>query len=104
METEKISLVIPEEIEFSSLHLSRAENGALDFEWSPIEKICAANGIPDDIFKKCHEDNVAGLLAHWYLQHRRQGGAPDFTAEELIEEMLIEEQAGQSVSYEPGTA
>lgn len=49
-----------------------------------------AEGLDIAIFREQHEDNVAGLIAAWYNEHRRHGGAPDEAAEILIAEIRSE--------------
>lgn len=35
-----------DDLSFSDLHLARDPDGALSFDWEPIERICAASGQP----------------------------------------------------------
>ena len=59
----------------------------------------AAQQVADDL-----EEQVSSLIMGWYRIHRRQGGTPDPVAEDLIAEVAMEEQAGQTVSHPPGRA
>lgn len=94
----------PEDVHFSDLRLVRDSDGAVSFEWAPIERICAASGISITLLRDGPEDNVAGLIAAWYDEHRKHGGAPDATAEDLLVEIRAEDAAGQRVSHQPGRA
>lgn len=76
----------------------------MSFDWAPIEKICDANGIDIAVFRDGPEDNVAGLLAHWYGAHLAAGGAPDQVQEQLRLEVFYEDTFGGGQSYPPGTA
>lgn len=69
-----------------------------------MERICAASGLPVEMFRDAPEDNVSGLVVAWYLVHRRHGGEPDPVADDLFAEVLAEEMAGQTVSHPPGRA
>lgn len=92
---ELLQITIPENIDFADLKLGRDPiTGAVSFDWLPIELICQESGIDSAMFTDTHEDNVAGLLVTWYVQHRRNGGEPDAIAEELLEEIRIEDELG----------
>jgi hypothetical protein len=107
MKPHKLSfkITIPPEVKFSDLHLSRnSETGAVEFDWTPIEKICAASGVDIHLLREQHEDNVAGLITVWYFEHRQLGGEPDPVQEELIEEMRLEDERGVGLSHPPGRA
>lgn len=70
-------IAIPDDIHFSDLRLCRDSDGAVSFDWAPVERICAASGVPVELFRDGPEDNVAGLLMTWYRAHRAGGGALD---------------------------
>ena len=95
---------IPESVDFAMLKLARDRDGAVSFDWTPIEAICRASGIDTALLRDGPEDNVAGLIAHWYAAHRQRGGAPDAVAEDMYSEVLAEERIGQRVSLPPGRA
>jgi len=95
---------IPDDMDFADLRLARNADGAVSFDWAPIERICEASGIDIDMLKGGPEDNVARLVVAWYAEHRRHGGAPDPTAEDLLAEVRAEDAAGQRVSHQPGRA
>lgn len=46
------------------------------------------------MFRYSHEDNVSGLIVQWYAEHLKRGGDPDPIAEELIQEVFIEDHFG----------
>ena len=97
-----LRLHIPDTVQFSDLQLEFAD-GAIAFNWEPIEKICGHNGISADLFKHRPEDNVGDLIIHWYAAHRAAGGAIDPVCEEYFAEVLAEMQAGLIVDT-PGTS
>ncbi len=81
------SISIPEGLAFSDLALSRnPQTGDIEFDWAPIAQICAHNGIDPVALARVPGD-VAGLVASWYAQHRRAGGASDPVYAELIGEV-----------------
>lgn len=104
MQHKTFTLVIPDGLEFAELGLARDSDGALSFNWEPIERICSASGIPVETFKNGHEDNVGSLIVRWYMEHLKNGGCMDAVQDDLIAEAAIEESHGQSVSHEPGRA
>jgi hypothetical protein len=90
-----LNITFPDTIKFEDLKLSRDPvTGDVSFDWMPIELICQHSGIDSDMFRNTHEDNVAGLLVTWYNKHLQSGGAPDPVAEELLEEIRIEDTLG----------
>lgn len=98
-------IVIPADVQFSDLKLARdPQTGDMEFDWAPIERICAASGIDIGLFHNQPEDNVGGLLAQWYAQHRAAGGAPDLVMDDLIGEADIEDTHGHGLSFQPGRA
>jgi len=97
-------VIIPDNVEFSDLKLARSADGAVSFDWGPIEKICQSSGIDVSLLRDQHEDNVAGLLMQWYRAHRETGGEPDPVAEDLLAEVMAENAAGQNFSLPPGRA
>jgi hypothetical protein len=100
----ELKVSIPEGTDFADLKLERRSNGGLAFDWTPIERLCEASGIPLSAFKETPEDNVDGLIAAWYFEHLAHGGARDPVADDLIAEMRAEEVAGQSFSLPSGRA
>lgn len=99
-----VAIVIPDDVPFSALKLARDADGAVSFDWSPIERICDASGIDVALLRDQHEDNVAGVLAAWYRQHLAAGGARDAAMDDLIAEADAEDAAGQHYSHAPGRA
>lgn len=98
-------IIIPADINFSDLCMSRdPRTGDLEFSWTPIERICSASGIDVRLFRGQPEDNLGGLLAHWYAQHRAAGGLPDLIMDDLIGESEIEDTHGHGFSHKPGQA
>lgn len=97
-------LAIPGGVEFSHLCLARGADGAVSFNWTPIERICAASGMPVELLRDGPEDNVGGLIMSWYRAHRDSGGPLDPVAEDLIAEVEAEEAAGQAYSHQPDLA
>lgn len=96
---------IPDDLEFSALKLSRDQRtGDVEFDWQPIERICEANGIDVDLFRRGPEDNLSGLLAAWYSEHLDRGGARDACMDDLIAEAAAEDQHGGGFSHPPGRA
>lgn len=104
MQQQLAKVAIPEGLDFSDLHLARAADGSVSFDWSVIERICTASGLPVELLRQGPEDNVAGLLVAWYQAHRHRGGASDPVAEDLLGEVLAEAAAGQGASHAPGRA
>jgi len=95
MSLEKVQIHIPDDLDFSALKLAR-DPITLDvsFDWTPIEQICSASGLDVSIFRDQHEDNVAGLIVAWYMEHRARGGAPDQIEEQIIAEVHAEDTHG----------
>lgn len=93
MNTTRLQLSIPDTVKFADLALAFSQEGGIEFNWEPIEWICGHNGMSTDIFKRQHEDNVAGLIIHWYAQHLAAGGDRDPAADELIAETALEDVA-----------
>lgn len=99
-----LKICIPDDLDFADLKLSRTSTGEVEFDWGPIERICAASGLDFGLFRNETEDNVAGLLAAWYAEHRQHGGAPDQVQEDLIAEAMAEDEHGGGFSHQPGRA
>lgn len=105
MTSKKASAVIPDGVRFADLKLARnPDTGAVSFDWTPIEQICAASALPIETLRDAPEDNVAGLIVAWYQAHRQAGGEPDAVADDLIAEVLAEDRVGQMFSHQPGRA
>lgn len=97
-------ITIPDDVVFADLRLARDADGAVSFDWAPIERICAVSGLDADRLRRGPEDSVSGLIVAWYAEHRRQGGDRDPVQDDLIAEMEAEERIGQTVSLPPGRA
>ena len=97
-------IIIPDGVTFADLTLSRSRGMGLEFNWSPLEAICAASGLDISLLRESHEDSVAGLIVAWYHEHRSRGGAPDPVADDLIAEVIAEDARGGGISYPPGQA
>lgn len=104
MQQQLARVAIPEGMSFADLRLAREADGGVSFDWSVIERICAASGLPVELLRDGHEDNVAGLIIGWYKAHLQNGGAPDPVADDLDAERISEDAAGQFTSYSPGRA
>lgn len=101
-----VRICIPNGLEFSALKLKRdsSTGGDMEFDWSPIEAICAASGVDVSVFRDQDEGNIAGLLTTWYAEHRAAGGRPDRVMDDLIAETDIEDTHGGGYSHQPGRA
>jgi len=97
-------IAIPGDVLFADLKLARDPDGQVSFDWSPIEKICAASGLDIAHLRDGPEDNVAALIVAWYAEHLRNGGARDPVEDDLIAETVAEDAAGQHHSLPPGRA
>lgn len=104
MQQQLARVAIPDDVEFADLKLARDADGAVSFDWTPIEHICAASGMPIELLRDGPEDNVGGLIMAWYRAHRDSGGPLDSVAEDLIAEAAAEDAAGQPYSHAPGRA
>ena len=93
-------VTIPDDLDFSDLHLSRDFDGSVIFDGSVVERICKANGLPVEL----SDANVARLVITWYQTHRQDGGDPDPIAEDFITEALADESVEQMVSYKLGNS
>lgn len=100
-----LRITIPPGVAFEDLRLVRhVDNGDVSFDWTPLERICAASGIDVDLFRTSAEDNVAAIINAWYAAHRASGGAADAVQEQLLAEVAAEDEHGGGYSYSPGTA
>lgn len=104
MQQQLATIKIPEDVDFADLRYARDPDGAVSFDWAPIERICKASGLDIALLREGPEDNVAGLIVAWYRAHRAAGGAPDPAMEDLVGEVAIEDARDQGVSLPPGTA
>jgi len=104
MQQQLARVAIPEGLDFADLHLAREADGGVSFDWSVIERICAASSLPVELLRDGPEDNVVGLILGWYEAHRQRGGAPDPIVEDLESERVAEDAAGQYASHAPGRA
>ena len=104
MRQKTTTAVIPDDVRFSDLRLARDPDGHVSFDWTPIERICAASGQDVAVFRDGPEDNLASLLSAWYHAHRAAGGERDAVYEDLIAEVQAEDAAGQHYSHAPGRA
>lgn len=98
------TLQVPDDLDFAQLKLARDSDGAVSFDWTPIERLCSVNGLDVEIFRAGPEDNISGLVIAWYMAHLEAGGAPDPVQDDLIAEALAEDQFGGGLSYPPGRA
>ena len=99
---QSLKITIPSDLDFSALQLARDASGTVSFDWTPIERICAASGIDLAVFSDSAEDNVAGLVVAWYAEHRQRGGTPDAVAEDLISDMQVDYERCGGISHQPG--
>lgn len=76
----------------------------MSFDWTPIERICAASDLPVEVLRDGPEDNVSGLIVQWYGAHLAAGGERDPVQDDLIAEARAEDAAGQPYSHQPGRA
>lgn len=104
MQQQLARVAIPDDIEFSDLHLARDPDGHLSFDWHPVSLICRASGLPLAVLQEGPEDNVCSLLTSWYMAHRAAGGAADPVMDDLLAEVDAEDAAGQPYSHAPGRA
>lgn len=104
MQRQTARMEIPDDVDFADLKLARDPDGAVSFDWSVIERICAVSGVPIEPLRNGPEDNVAGLIVNWYAAHRANGGNPDPVAEDLLAEVRAEDAVGQQTSHAPGRA
>jgi len=97
-----LRIVVPEDLEFGDLQLSRdPTTREVSFAWSAIERLCAASGLETSLFLNSPESLVAGLIVTWYRHHRARGGESDAVAEQLIAEAEAEKVFG-AVHVQPG--
>lgn len=92
----KLSVEIPEILDFPRLQLSRTSDGALMFNWDPIREICTHNGLDfNTTFLQAPQDNISNFIQSWYVVYSELSGKTDPTMEALIaetkSEMLMEE-------------
>ena len=99
-----VTIVIPDDLRFSDLHMRQEADGNIYFEWAVIERICEASGMPVGAFKYGPEENVVGLVFSWYMKHREQGGEPDPIAEGLVAEVEADNADWQRSTITPGHA
>ncbi len=100
-----VGIIIPDDLDFADLRLARVvETGGVEFDWSPIERICTASAIDVAVFRYGSEDNVAELITSWYREHLARGGAHDAVADDLIAEAAAEDALGDGLSHPPGRA
>lgn len=98
------TISIPEGVSYSDLKLTRDADGGVSFDWSPIERICAASGLDVELYRTGPEDHVCQLITHWYNAHVAAGGERDPASDDLIAEVQIEDAHGQHTSHHPGRA
>lgn len=96
-------MIIPGEVDFEDLHLSRDHDGELTFDWEPIEKICELSAVDIELFREGDTNALMGFILAWYQAHRAQGGPADAVAEELMSETLETWHEGRFV-FPPGHA
>lgn len=99
-----VGITIPADVDFSALRMARDPDGHVSFDWTPIERICAASSVDPALFRDGPEDNVGALITGWYRMHLAAGGAPDAVQEDLIAEAALEDEHGGGLSHAPGRA
>jgi hypothetical protein len=105
MHKKTVAIVIPADVAFSDLKMARdSQTGDVAFDWSPLERICAASGVDIGLLRDQPEGNVGGVLSTWYRQHLTAGGMRDPVMDDLIGEVQIEDAHGGGQSYAPGQA
>jgi hypothetical protein len=96
-----VSLIPP----FVALRLRRETQGEhvgdVTYERDVLERVAEAFGLD---WPRLSEDDTGGLIIAWYVAARQAGEPPDPVAEELIEEVRIEDAYGQHTSEQPGRA
>jgi len=97
-------ITIPNTINFADLQLAYGAAGQIEFNWTPLEAICTASNLDIALLREQQEDTIAGLIINWYIEHRRHGGDPDPTAENIAAEVIAEDARGGGFSYPPGRA
>ncbi len=88
-----MTIRVPDGVVFADLQLRRERSGAVRFNWAVIERLCQASALDLALFQNGPEDNVAGLIVAWYVEHRRRGGDRDPVAEALLYEVQAEDTA-----------
>lgn len=104
MTTKPVGITIPDDLDFAHLKMARDADGAVSFDWTPIERICSASGIDPSLFSDASEDNVSSLIVAWYRMHLAAGGARDPVQDDLIAEAELEDKHGGGLSHPPGRA
>ena len=104
MQQQMTRITIPNDVKFTDLKLQRDADGAVSFDWTPIERICRASGLDAALLRDGAEDNVSALIMGWYRAHIDAGGERDAVQDDLIAEAITEDAAGQHYSHEPGRA
>jgi len=79
-----VKIKIPLGVDFADLQLAFDENGDMCYDAKPIEAICQASGLDVSHFRDGPEENLRGLIAAWYLAHRKHGGVSNPIAEEFF--------------------
>jgi hypothetical protein len=102
--TLKLTIVIPDDMSFSSLKLQYDSAGrGLTMDWEPIRRICEVNGIEFSLMIS-HDENWAQLIKQWYVQHLANGGARDAVYDTIIAIGHAQRSRGGGFSYPPGQA
>ncbi|MDZ5459710.1 hypothetical protein [Azohydromonas lata] len=100
-----LRVTIPDGVEFADLRLSRnADDGLVRFAMAPIEAICQASALDLDEIVQGPQPLVGLLIAAWYEDHLKDGGAPDPVQEDLREEARLARERGGGFAYPPGHA
>lgn len=95
MAQQAVRITIPDDLDYADLKLSRdAVTGAVEFDWTPIERICEASDLDVALFRDSTEDNLSALLVAWYSEHLARGGAPDAVQEQILAEVEAEDRLG----------
>ncbi len=94
--------VVPEDIDFSDLHLRRHRDGRIRFDWRVVGRVCEESGVSArELALGPNEDLIAFLVA-WYNAQLRLGGAANPVAEALEAEMQVWPSGDDALALPPG--
>lgn len=82
-------IIIPDNLSFSDLELSRDQNGLVSFNSQVIEQVCDFNELNCRMLFELDENAAIRLIVMWYAQHLAAGGAIHVVAEDLITKMEL---------------
>ena len=83
--SKQVKIEIPPEINFLELGLHSDDDGTVTYNMTVFKSLLEYNDIK---LNQLTQDDVESLLAMWYINHRKQGFAPDMTAERLFNSVL----------------